>query len=272
MRAKIVLCRFVFLVVAGLWCGMGFCVSPSTTETVLLKTMAFAVQDVLNRMDDNVANAAKNVPADGLNSTASLSVLSDLYRKQKGVVDCCTINAKGTIVLAQPDEYRKIEGADISTHEHIVQLHAYKKPVMSSVFMSVEGFPAVDIQHPIMNSTGQLTGSLSLLFKPAEYIAPIVDLALGATGYTCWIMQKDGYILYDTDPKQVGLDLFMAPMYKPYGDLLRLGKRIVKESSGEGEYRFLRLGTKVPINKQCWWTTISLHGQEWRVVVVKPFI
>ena len=52
-------------------------------------------------------------------------------------------------------------------------------------------------------------------------------------------MQKDGRVLYDPDPSQLGKMLFDDPMFKPYPQLLTLGKEMVAERSGKGSYVFL---------------------------------
>ena len=44
----------------------------------------------------------------------------------------------GKLVVVEPPEYRKFEGADISKQAQVIQLHRTRKPVLSAVFRSVE--------------------------------------------------------------------------------------------------------------------------------------
>jgi hypothetical protein len=47
-----------------------------------------------------------------------------------------------------------------------------------------------------------------------------------------WAMQENGRILYDVHKDEIGRDLFTNPLFKPYEQLLGLGKRIADEPTG----------------------------------------
>jgi hypothetical protein len=53
----------------------------------------------------------------------------------------------------------------------------------------------------------------------------------------------------------LGLNLFTDPLYKDYPELIKLGRRIVKEKEGKGFYTFLIHGTKTVVKKQAVWKT-----------------
>ena len=89
------------------------------------------------------------------------------------------------------------------------------------------------------------------------------------SGAKCWVMQKDGLLLYETDPTQMGLNLFTDPLYKDYPELIKLGKRMVKEKEGEGFYTFLIHGTKKVIKKKAVWKTVHFLNNDWIVVAYK---
>jgi len=82
----------------------------------------------------------------------------------------------------------------------------------------------------------------------------------------CWVMQKDGMILYETDVIQRGLNIFSDPLYKDYSKLISLGKRMVKENKGKGFYTFKAQGTKNVVKKQATWKTIHFFNSDWIVV------
>jgi polar amino acid transport system substrate-binding protein len=49
-----------------------------------------------------------------------------------------------------------------------------------------------------------------------------------------------------------------------------LGKKIIAERSGHGNYSFqVTEGNKKVVTKNTYWTTASLHGREWRLVITK---
>jgi hypothetical protein len=82
-------------------------------------------------------------------------------------------------------------------------------------------------------------------------------------------MQKDGLSLYDSDPSQVGKNLFSDPIYQPYPQLLALGKNVVAERFGMGRYVFQNIEHNGNISKEVYWTSVGLHGNEWRLVAIR---
>jgi polar amino acid transport system substrate-binding protein len=90
------------------------------------------------------------------------------------------------------------------------------------------------------------------------------------TDYSFWMLTLDGIVAYDRDASQIGKYLFEDPLYKPYPGLLDLGKRIIAERSGHGYYSFqVTQANKKVVTKDTYWTTVGLHGREWRLVVTK---
>jgi hypothetical protein len=81
-------------------------------------------------------------------------------------------------------------------------------------------------------------------------------------------MEKGGLILYDVDTPQIGLNLFSAPLYRPYAELLSLGRRIAASPEGNGAYRFTRGPAKKVAKKNAFWQSVSLYGAEWRLVAI----
>lgn len=82
-------------------------------------------------------------------------------------------------------------------------------------------------------------------------------------------MQKDGVILYETDPTQIGLNLFTDPLYQGYQELIALGKTMIKQKEGKGFYTFQVPGTKNIVKKQAVWKTIRFFNNDWIVVAYR---
>ena len=62
--------------------------------------------------------------------------------------------------------------------------------------------------------------------------------------------------------------LFDDPLYKPFPQLLALGTLISREKKGSGSYDFMQEGSEKVVKKDAYWTTVGLHGTEWRLVVM----
>lgn len=221
-----------------------------------------------NKIDRDLARVAGTLSEKNLKTAGTRKMLGDLCRSYAYAVDCAVVDRSGSMVLVVPGEYAKFEGSDISAQEQIIRLRESKKPVMSNVIKTVEGIDAVDLERPVFSSDGELAGSVSMLFKPETMLAAIISPVIQGMPVDVWLMQKDGRILYDPDEAEVGLMLFDDPLYKPYPQLLALGNLMAREKSGSGSYEFLGPGLKKPVMKDAHWTTVGLHGTEWRLVVI----
>lgn len=107
-----------------------------------------------------------------------------------------------------------------------------------------------------------------MLFRPETLLAAIISPVVQGMPVDVWLMQKDGRILYDPDATEVGRMLFNDPIYEPYPQLLALGTLIANETSGTGRYEHLGRGLQKPVMKDAYWTTVGLHGTEWRLAVI----
>jgi hypothetical protein len=220
----------------------------------------------LSRIDADLIVAAKGLSKTGLHSPEARKILRGLCRSTPYAVDCATVDSTGIMRTVEPEEYRRFEGADIGKQEQIVRLRATKKPVMSKVIRTVEGFDAVDIEHPVFSSQGEFIGSVSILIRPEALISGVATNLVQGLPIDIWAMQTDGRILYDPDTEEIGKMLFEAPIYEPFPQLQSMGATISKEKSGSGSYEFFAKGLKKPVTKYAYWTSAGLYGTEWRVV------
>ena len=109
---------------------------------------------------------------------------------------------------------------------------------MSDSFRAVEGFIAIDFEYPVFSGEKGFIGSVSMLFRPESFIRSIIQDAIKGSPFDVWVMERNGRILYDPDEAELGRDLFTDPIYRPFPQLISLGKRIAQERSGSGSYRF----------------------------------
>lgn len=222
----------------------------------------------LNQMDNDVAQAARQLPSLGLQSDATARILQQLYDRHSSVVAASTFDTDGNLLLVQPDKYKYSEGKNISDQPHFPRLKSSGKPVLSSMFMTVEGFYAVSLAYPVFSSEGQLIGFVSVVLQPYALMRNIIQPRMaGFPSIETLAIQTDGRVIYDKDILQVGKMTFSDPLYQSYPGLLELAQRIAHTESGEGSYIFPASLGKDPVKKATTWTTISLHGTEWRLVL-----
>ena len=236
-------------------------------EPAELSAASGDIQAALDRLDGDLAAAAKKLAVTGLDTPAARDVLRRLAAAHPDVVDFSTVSATGVMLAVEPQAYSSAEGSDISGQEQIVRLHKTLRPVLSKTFLAVEGFAAVDLEWPVSGDDGSLAGSVSALLQTDAFIGDIVDqVTLQADVDKLWAMDTDGLILYDPDAEQAGTNLFLDPMYQPYTDLLALGREIARRPTGSGSYEFLAKGSTTPIVKDATWDSVGLHGTQWRIV------
>jgi len=194
------------------------------------------------------------------------TVLTKLWDLDPSVVDVTFVDQAGIMKWVEPGEYRNHEGADISDQDQVIRLRETKKPVMSDIFMAVEGFLAIDIEWPAFDRFGELIGSISLLIRPATLFSGIVD-SIQCTDSDFWIMHPSGTIVYDPDVGEIGRNLFTDPLYAPFEALRILGRQMVASASGSGEYSFYALGSDQVILKKAIWTTLRAFDTDLKLII-----
>ena len=248
--------------------------SGQTADNIRLQDTATRIQKVLQKeldtLDADLAAAAKQLTATGLTGEETRKILLALCRDRPYIVDCSTLNPAGRLVTIMPEEYSKFEGSDVSTQEQIVRMFQTRQPVFSHIFKAVEGFMAVDHEHPVISDKGELLGSVSALIRVETLFEKLARPMMAGTGFEdVWAMQTDGYIIYDYHSQDIGTHLFNDPKYQPYTELVALGKQIAGRETGCGSYSYTNPGEKGPVRKQVCWSSTSLRGVSWRIIVTQ---
>ena len=222
----------------------------------------------LDRMDASLKQTARILGTTGLTGDAARASLNQLCANFDYAVDCAAVDMNGKMVTIEPAPFQAFEGKDISGQAQVRRIIKTGKPVLSSVFRAVEGFPAVDAEYPVVTPAGKRIGSVSILIHPEKLIGNVLVPLIAGTPLDVWVMEKSGRILYDRDEMQIGLNLFAATLYKPYKGLLRLGRRIAANPEGSGVYKFRSDTSPEILQKKAFWKSVSLYGTEWRLVAI----
>ena len=261
--------RFVF-VTAFLFCFMTGQAFAADNLSDAASKIESGILTMLKGIESTISHAAKETGTLGLNRETDIrKLLQNCNTGRPYVIDSTFIDGKGIMKFIEPEQYRKYEGSDISKQEAIVKMRKTQKPRMGNVFVSVEGIKSIDIEYPVFSVGKKFLGSVSMLVKQDELIRSVVATVEAESSVKCWVMQKDGMLLYETDPTQMGLNLFSDPLYKDYPELITLGKRMVKEKEGKKFYTFLIHGTKNVVKKQAVWKTVHFLNNDWIVVAYK---
>jgi len=218
----------------------------------------------LETLDGRLGHATSAIGRTDLTDDAARAILADLSATDPAIVDCTVSNTEAILMAAEPAEYHGTEGADLRDQPNVQHILASKRPIMSDLITVAEGFPAVVISTPIFTDESRFVGFSSIVIQPDILIAGLVA---EGTPFQVMVVQKDGRILYETDPTQIGRMTFEDPLYADHPDLLNVARRVSAERYGTASYAFAAGGQAV--QKEITWTTVGLHGTEWRVAVIR---
>jgi PAS domain S-box-containing protein len=173
------------------------------------------------------------------------TLLTEFYNEHKSVISGITrIDSQGVILYTYPF-YESVIGLNISNQNHISQVIATKKPVVSDVFKSVQGYLAIAINVPVFKNE-MFAGSLSMLV-PVDKIGKkyLGEIKVRGTG-NLWMLSEKGIELYCQTEEHLG---------KPYIEnahhdvkAIELFEKIKQKNSGTSETTH----QEIVVNKKHW--------------------
>jgi len=233
----------------------------------VLKIAKQSIDSTLTEIDKDLKVAAKELSSVDLKGDAARKILNGLRQYRPYVIDCSIIDANGIKITVEPAEYKKYEGVDRSNLPSVAVLLKTKKPEMSDVYHSDEGIHAISIGYPIFSDKGKFLGAVRMLIRYEVFLKPLVE----DKPCKIWVMQKNGLIVYDADPEEIGKNIFSDSMFKPFEDLVSFSKTVALSKDGAGSYNFYANGLedKTLVQKIAVWDTAGIYGTEWRVIAME---
>lgn len=195
--------------------------------------------------------------------------LESLLRVLKDEIDGITrTDEKGRIIYTIPYNKKSI-GVDISKQKHMISLLRDHKPVISDVFLAVQGFQAIVIHYPIL-SNGEYKGSIAFLLNFEKIAKQILDeISKGASAKT-WMISAEGIELYCVNKSHVGKSAFETTGSSL--DVVKLAKLMMKGTAGQetfifndkkyGKVKALVYYIPVRINNSFWSIAIASSEEE----------
>ena len=172
------------------------------------------------------------------------------------------------IVAAEPANWSYIEGRNVGEQTYLnLNPNGAITPVMTPVLPLQSDMMGNIVSVLIFNSDKQLIGTVSVIFDPQTLIGNSVSAVLEGKPYELIGMQFDGLMIYDSDPSQQWRNMFTDPAYQDFTQLLALGHHVVDEPSGYGTYKLTLIASNQIVHKECYWTTITAFGQQWRLAL-----
>jgi hypothetical protein len=234
-----------------------------TTMKSLLTQSVNRVNHSLQSLDGNVSAAATSLGATGIAGPGALGILGNLTLSPS-VVDAVTVTPEGNIAAVMPEKYQNVTGSSVASQTHIIRSFTTGEPVLSGEFLTVEGFNAAAVVYPVHSLNGTVLGLISVPFLPERLLSDAISPLINDTGCEVTVLQTDGRIIYATNSSQVGLMTFDNPLFTSRPDIIRFARMVVSNESGSGTYL-----TQQNRTVENYWTTVSLHGTPWRIIIDK---
>ena len=251
--------------------------SGNAAKVEMIATLANAqtgIDTQLRRIGESLIYASEQLSTTGITGSQATAILQALTANSSFIINAATENLENTIVAVAPANWSYIIGRNVGEQTYLnLNPLGEIKAVMTPLVAVQSDMMANIVAAPIFNGDRELIGYVSAIFDPARLLNSTITTALEGTDFTATVMQVDGLMIYDTDPMQQYKNMFTDPAYANYTQLLQLGRNVTESSSGYGTYRFTAdAASTMVVNKECYWTTVSAYGQEWRLALQHSLI
>lgn len=171
-------------------------------QIMLAKTAAQGISSFFNDFQANLVfmSQLKNISRF---SEETKPVMAKFYEIHKGVIAAISrIDSFGVLQYTYPNDPSAI-GKNISEQEHVQEVLATHQPIISDVFMAVQGYLAVAIHVPVFEN-GIFNGSLAILI-PVDALGKkyLGEIKVRGEG-NIWLLSENGIELYCTLDKHAG--------------------------------------------------------------------
>ena len=230
-----------------------------------------AVEKEIDKVRNLTFDLALHLRTTGLNGTMAREQIKQTLALNPYAIDILTFDAHGIVQAVEPEQFRYLEGVDLSSGNKTSELLSFKVLTMSNTFESRGIARGSGYACPVFDADGTFIGAVSTLYDVAALMnATLPTLTVGTT-FTWFSMQMDGMEIYDTDASQIGLNSLTDPNYANFTQLITLGWRSANETCGYGTYSFVMdLNRQQVVTKECFWTTVGAEGIQWRLFLVHP--
>jgi hypothetical protein len=263
----------VIIVLAVAAVLLAACAGPVKSERELksaTENMQTILQSKLANLNNAVTEAASKIAKSGLQGEETRGILNGVCKKYPYLVDINASDPDGKMITVAPEEYRRYEGTETAKTDaslkFIQEFKRSRKPMLSPVFKTVEGIDGVVLVKPVISEKGELLGSISALFKPEVLLGGVIKYQAEVRGMEVNVMQTDGLLIYSSKGTETGKNMFTDASYQAYPELLALGAKIAAQQKGSGSYTFTDHATGQPAKKTAVWTSLGLHGTDWRII------
>ena len=242
--------------------------SLNAQQHLLARQAAHGIEEFFRSFDKLLEHLALHDDIIHLDENGQKLLKEFLHTHSQTISAVTRVGPDGRIQYTLPYRPDAI-GLDISSQEHnrlIIEKH---EPVVSKVFMAVQGYETVAYAIPVFDQ-GEYAGCLSILI-PFEVVAQryLASIILGENGYA-WMISREGVELYCPVPGHVGKTVHETSNVFP--TVIAMAKKMMAGLQGKTTYIYDRVkGQKVErIVKHAVYHPVKLPNNSWSIVVATP--
>lgn len=233
-----------------------------------LQNVTASIQQSLIRLDTNMSETAVSLGRYGISGPDADIILKAATGSHPAILTMITYDGNGTVRAAEPGNAKVLLGQNLSDQDVVQVALSTKKPLMSDLFPLAQGGSGVSVAYPVYSPDGEFLGVVSMVYVPYDLITPIVEHEINGTPYSFQVLQVGARILYDPDSGEVGRETFNETLYAQFPEIARVAGRMAENRTGYDTYSFYSTGFGRVVGKETFWSTVSLHTTEWRVMII----
>jgi PAS domain S-box-containing protein len=156
-------------------------------------------------------------------------LIKKYYENSAEQIEAITRIDPNGIILATYPENNEVIGKNISNQRHIREMIESHEPVISDVFMSIQGYLAIAIHIPVFNEN-EFKGSLAVLIAMDKIGKRYLEnIRSGESGYA-FLLSENNIEIYCPYHKHIGISIIDISINDP--SVLKLIDEIKKEDFG----------------------------------------
>lgn len=224
----------------------------------------------LELFEKDIIKASRTINSSNLNSPKSIRVLSQLCRRHSWLFGCPSGNANkdgsptGEFNLDCKLEKRGkvIKKIDEASDQNIFRLLPARRCGQDRLIKEmIWVLPGPD------NSA---LNTISLYVNPERLISDTAAPIFNQAGLEFWVMEKRGRIIYHSNRKKIGLNIFMDQAFKPFPELQIASGKMIDQSKGSCSFDYLGTGRENPSMHIAQWITVNWFDSSFIIVACRP--
>ncbi|MBU1040207.1 MAG: EAL domain-containing protein [Proteobacteria bacterium] len=236
-------------------------------QETLAKQAAQGIQDFFSHHKKTMETLVHNPHIIALDPEGEAMMRVFLAENFGEVLALTRVDAQGRIVFSTPDA--SVIGRNVSDQAHVRRIMNEHRPVVSDVFKSVQGYPAIALHVPVFQGD-DYKGSLAMLIA-FDVISKryLEGIRVAENGYA-FVLSEKGVILYTPVNDLVGQNIREATAEFP--SLAALSVRMLRGESGTGAFTFdhIRNIQVERLHKLAAFQPIKIENTFWSICVATP--